>query len=205
MVVATTNALSIIGAGMIIVTYLAFPDIRTRARQLLVNLSIADFIAALATFLGATVYYDKLVETGHESKTDLNSETHDWCVVQAAFTVYGTESSILWTIAVALYMYVIIVLRRPKLGTKVLVGSYILCYGIPLILTLSLALTGYLGYEVGATPGFCAIKGSVGHNPNSTDTQVWPIIIGYELWPIHCLHCASSALHCHQMPREDKG
>ena len=176
--VTVTCIASILGSGAIILTFLCFPDIRTLARQLLVNLSVADFVVALANLVGLLAFYDKFlhgnVSTGYRRA----------CLAQAVFAVYGTQSSILWTIAIAMYMFAIIVLRKPSLGKKIAVVSYVVCWGIPLILTVWLAIDGFLGYEIGATPGFCAIKGSKGDtgNPNESRVAVYPIVVGYEMW-----------------------
>ena len=177
--VTVTCVSSIIGSGAIILTYLCFPDIRTLARQLLVNLSVADFTAALSILAGLFVFYDDFLKGGAVSEGYQRA-----CLTQAVFAVYATQSSVLWTIAIAVYMFAIIVLKKPSLGKKIVVVSYIVCWGIPLILTVWLAVAGFLGYETGATPGFCAIKGLTGDSssPDTHRTAVYPIVIGYEMW-----------------------
>ena len=46
------SSLSVLGACAIILSYAAFPELRTTARQLLLNLSITDIVLALARLLG---------------------------------------------------------------------------------------------------------------------------------------------------------
>ncbi len=201
--VATTCILSIFGAGLIVFSYLAYPNVRTRARHMLLHLSIADLFIAVPNLVGVLVAYHHTARKGHEDPNDLTADSSlsNFCVAQAAFSVLGAEMSIFWTVAVAVYMYVIIVLRRPGLGLKVLIGSCVICYGVPLCLTLALALSGHLGYEVGATPGFCAIKGSVSkHGSNSSTIEVYPIVIGYDLWlyiSFILLPILYVSIHCH--------
>lgn len=205
--VAITCILSIAGSSLIILTYFCFKDIRTLARHILVCLSIADFIVATANLIGLLFYYKRFVpahgERGHENHTANSTHNHipaHWCEVQAAFTVYGTQSSILWTIAVAAYMFVLIVLPKKRhWGNRLLLFFHVVCWGVPFILTLWLGIDGFLGFEHSATPGFCAIKGTIraeGLNGTTTHYQaIYPIILGYEVWlyiafillPIFCV------------------
>lgn len=188
--VATSCILSIFGSSLIILTYLCFKDIRTLARHLLVSLSIADFIVAMANLIGLLFYYKRFVPTTPQSGINYNNSSDNfipdhWCEVQAAFTVYGTESSIFWTIAVSLYMFVLIVLQKPLWGKRLVLLFHIICWGVPFILTVWLGVDGFLGFEHSATPGFCAIKGTIeitGSNSTETYQAVYPIIIGYEIW-----------------------
>ena len=50
--VGTASSLSLIGSALIIFTFVAYRDLRTTARQLLVNLSIADFLVASSHLVG---------------------------------------------------------------------------------------------------------------------------------------------------------
>lgn len=197
-VVGTTCTLSIIGAGLIILTYLFFTDIRTLARQLLVMLSIADLIIAVANLTG--VLTSSPYSHQDHTATDLSEESHRWCTVQAAFAVFGAESSTLWTIAVAIYMFIIIVLRKPRAARKIIPFFYLVCWGVPLVLTIWLGVDGFLGYEVGATPGFCAIRGTKPISNTTSKTVVYPIIIGYDMWiytAFIVLPILYTAIKCH--------
>ena len=50
--VGVCSCLSIVGAFAIIISYAAFPELRTTARQLLLNVSITDVLISLALLLG---------------------------------------------------------------------------------------------------------------------------------------------------------
>ena len=185
--VSITSILSMIGSLLIIVTYCLFKEIRTLARQLLVCLSVADLLVATASLLGLITNFSTKFEDV-QSTNATSVDLYNWCKTQAAFHVFGTESSILWTIAVAVYMFVLVVIR-PKMrqwGVKLVVLLYIACWGIPFILTLWLAIDGFLGYDLAATPGFCAIIGfkmRIGLDVSTEESHVvYPIIIGYEIW-----------------------
>ena len=181
-IVATTCVLSILGSSLIIVTYLAFPDIRTKARELLVFLSIADFVVAMSNLIGLFSFFEKLtIDYTHGNLTKSMKLTKDLCTAQAAFEVFGTESSIFWTLAIAVYIFIVAVLHKPSVAKKSVFLFHVICWGVPLILTLWLGIDGFLGYEVGATPGFCAITGTVVYN-STKEVLKYPIILGYELW-----------------------
>lgn len=50
--VGVCSCLSLLGACAIILSYAAYPELRTVARQLLLNLSIADIVLSLAYLWG---------------------------------------------------------------------------------------------------------------------------------------------------------
>ena len=52
--VGIASVLSMFGATSIILSYAAFPQLRTAARQLLLNLSVAHFVVVL-TYIGGLV------------------------------------------------------------------------------------------------------------------------------------------------------
>ena len=139
--VGTTCILSILGASLIILTYLAFRDLRTTARKLLVNLSVADIVVAASHFVGLFTNYERFLYNGNSKSTDIG------CSIQAAFTMYGSIASILWTIAVALYMFTVIVLRKPTTAKRTLPVYFLVCWGVPVVFTVSFGLKKYLGFE----------------------------------------------------------
>ena len=67
------------------------------------------------------------------------------CTAQAAFSVFGTESSILWTIAVAVYLFVIAFSRWPIVAKLLVPVLHVTCWGIPFIITVSLGAKQLLG------------------------------------------------------------
>ena len=157
-VVGITCVVSICGACVIILTYVAFKDLRTLARQQLVNLSVADIVVAGSHIVGLMVLkvetydgsnwraidYDNI----NISNTTLTVQER-LCRVQAGFTMCGSIASFLWSLALGLYMLMIIVLRRPEIARyMVLLVYYPVCWGLPLALTLWFALRNptYLGF-----------------------------------------------------------
>ena len=161
-VVGTACVLSVGGACLIILTFVAFKDLRTLARQQLVNLSVADILVAGSHLLGLAA----LRVENYTTRTDVISvenitnaisnatsnatftDPSVLCQVQAFFTMFGTIASFLWSLALGFYMLMIIVMRRPDIARYLLVFYYPVCWMVPLGLSLWFALENptYLGY-----------------------------------------------------------
>lgn len=93
-VVLVSCALSFVGSSLIILTYIAWSDLRTTPRRLLVYLSVSDCLSAVSYAYGVwRVFQTDSVE----------------CVVQGAVSTFANTSSFFWTVAIALYLYVFIV------------------------------------------------------------------------------------------------
>ena len=163
-----TCLLSILGAGLIIATYIAFGDLRTVARQLLVNLSLADITVAASHFVGLAALRVENYETPYNSDGsgegvgNYSTEQDTLCKVQGGFTMFGTLASFLWTLALGFYMLMVIVLKRTDVTRYLVFLYYPVCWGVPLTLTLWFGLVKptYLGFGEGADIGIIAIRGS---------------------------------------------
>ena len=133
--VGVTCLLSNLGAALIIFTYVAFKDLRTTARQLLVNLSVADIIVASCHFVGLFANYERFLF----NESLQNSTSRDpLCVTQAALLLVGDLSQYLWTTAIAVYLLLLIVLKRPSSanGTKTLAAIYLVSWGLPALVAV---------------------------------------------------------------------
>ena len=138
-----TCALSFFGNALIILTYVVFKDLRTTSRQLLVNLSVADIIVVLSHFVGLFANFERFLPP----EDFVNSTTDALCVIQGAFSVYGTVASFLWSILIAVHLIVMILFRR-QLLTKILVPIfYIASWGIPVIVIIIEGALKYFGFE----------------------------------------------------------
>ena len=164
-VVGVTCSLSMLGALLIILSYICIKDIRTKARQVLVHLSVADFGVACANFIGVCVYFDQYIRhCPFESKTSNGSffETNSnvdtvtngvntWtscevllqlCKTQAFMAAYSTLASVLWTLCLAVYIYCLVFHTNKKVHLRVIYVAYIFCWGMPLFVSLWLVITG---------------------------------------------------------------
>ena len=152
-VVGVVCGLSMIGALLIIFSYICIKDIRTKAREILVNLSVADFGAACSNFIGVNVYFDQYIRncmtvkdvngTVGPSKSPLSCHTlKDLCTAQAFFAGYFTLVSVLWTLCLSVYIYCLVVHNYRKFHIKVVYFSYVFCWVVPLLVVLWLVFTG---------------------------------------------------------------
>ncbi len=148
-IVTFLSLLSMFGAGLIIGTFLGFKELRTNARQILVQLSIADFVVATSHFLGVNFTLPKFTNKicAKYELRDHNITSDMFCQVQGGMAVFSTVASYFWTIAVAYYLLVTIVFENKKLGKVLLVLSYPLCWGFPGILVFVLGFKHYLGFR----------------------------------------------------------
>lgn len=179
-VVGVTCLLSMAGSILIIFSYLVFRDLRTKARLILVHLSIGDFGVALANLFGAVFHFDRHY---NHSITLEPKPVNYLCQGQAFVAHFSTISSVLWTIILAVFMYTFIT-KMSKLSTnankafnKYMSFSYLFCYGVALYITLWMLLTSRLGFAPYESSGWCAI---IERNHHGEDYIA--AVFGYDLW-----------------------
>ena len=152
---ALTSVLSMIGSTMIILSYICFKQMRTPARRILLHLSLMDFVVGFANFIGTVVDFNVLLYT---NKTEVPSQhkqiVEGICVAQGALALFANTSSILWTIAIAVHIYLSIMRSFAKIAANC---YWIVCYGLSLILTVWFASSSKLGPSPVAG-SWCSIK-----------------------------------------------
>ena len=143
-VVAFICALSMIGALLIILSYVCVKSIRTKTRQILVHLSVADFGVACANFVGATVYFDQYIrECNYNSSVPIPCRAvENLCTTQAFFAAYCTLASVLWTLSLAVYVHCLVVYSGSTIHIKMMRFSMLFCWGMPLLVAVWLVATG---------------------------------------------------------------
>lgn len=145
--VSLSCSLSMFGAGFIIASYLLFPKIRTKAREILVHISLMDFLTAAFNLFGIVL-----------TKTAYGHRSFSWlCQLQAALSMYGTETSVLWTIGMAVYIYARVLYEDSRPLRCITWGLYLFCYGLPAILTVWFSLSNKLGYDRLGGSGWCSL------------------------------------------------
>ena len=147
--------LSMLGAALIIFTFIAYKTLRTRARQILVQLSIADFIVAASHLVGVNVNLNKYAKyvCTNESATDINVTSDLVCKIQGGVTTYSTIGSLFWTIAMALYLLAVIVFESQRVGKWMTYVFYPLCWGLPCVVILAYAVTKSFGFHANVDTG----------------------------------------------------
>ena len=155
--VGTTCVLSIAGALAIIGAY-AFilrDSDRNRVRGILVCVSVADILVAWGHFWGITTDLERFLDVyypGNNSAIYVDQP----CSVQAVITVFGTISSFMWTVVLAMVIFVAIrcskAVAEAFYSTGALAIYHVVCWGIPLLevsILGRLELLGFADEDVG--------------------------------------------------------
>ena len=200
--VGITSILSIIGSVTIILSYIFFKELRTASRFLLLNLSLATLIVGLSNLLGAITSYKFIGR--NETVTGLYDQPlGPLCYVEAFTGVYASDSAILWTIALLVYLYISLALYRPtaKWDNIISIICMVVCWGIPLPIMIAYFAEGYFGFVPEYSPGFCTIAYS---RNGSNYSNLYRIIIGYDMFvflSFIVLPILSIVFLCHTKPK----
>ncbi|XP_053256846.1 G-protein coupled receptor 157 isoform X1 [Podarcis raffonei] len=160
--VLVSCALSFLGSSLLVGTHALWPELRTRPRQLLLYLSLADLLSAASYFYGAL--------------KDFGSSTWE-CVAQGAVSTFSNTSSFFWTMAIALYLYISIVQGSPT-GTSLLCFFHVVSWGVPLVITVLAVILKKIGYDASdVSVGWCWI------DIEAEDRILWMLLAG-KLWEI---------------------
>lgn len=216
-VVGVTCSLSILGSLLIILSYVCFRDLRTRARYILVHLSLMDLILAVSNLVGIAGNFDqRSIDSNSNYSQVLPIPFTDtiYCKIQGIFTLYSTLSSILWTILLAVFVYILVTAGNPKRITKFLMlFCYLLCYGLPLLPSFWAFFRGKVGYAPLQSSGWCTLKShhvfvsfntSANNDSDNHDycvfDDVYANFFAYNLW-ILMAFCMIGftylSVHCH--------
>ena len=155
-VVGVTCGLSMVGAILIVLSYVVMASVRTKAREILVHISLMDFMVAAANLAGVIANYEFKLKHENSSSSSYTI-INNLCLAQASFAMYGTESSVLWTICLAVYVYIRVMYNHTAIIRRVFYFFYLFCYGLPCVLTLWFALTDKLGYSKYGGSGWCSL------------------------------------------------
>ena len=177
-----TCALSIIGSLAIILSYIFIREIRSKARELLVHLSIMDLMYTTANFVGLILPYETHL-LRHPSGPEYRNYKR-LCEAQAFFAVYGTIGSILWTLGLAVYLYYRVVSHDYRITKRVVMVLYVVCYLLPLYPSLWLLVRGHLGYPKSAreSGGWCTVLIGNDKKNESEDDQNLLLIMVDDIW-----------------------
>ena len=191
------SSLSITGACLIILSYICFRDVRTKAREVLCHLSLADFGVGCSNLIGAIVHLPHYIRQCNDvdwnsSLTNLPlscSAYDDLCKTQAFFGSYCTLSSFLWSMLLALYIYTLVIDNGRVLAYRLVVFGYVFCWGMAFCVSLWLVSTHKLGYTDYGGGGWCAIRFETTrlHLPmNNADINLnkYNIIFAIDLWAL---------------------
>lgn len=142
-----STGLSMVGVSIIILTYLFIKEIRTLSRHIIVCISVADLVTCLSNVSGLLITPDATVSSLE-------------CKVQSFVGTTAVLSSFLWTMMLAVYLYVIIVKQMHSLGRRIIIPySHVLCWCLPLAINIIAISFGALGNdEDNTSSGWCWIS-----------------------------------------------
>eukprot|EP00118_Oscarella_pearsei_P027092 m.1010 g.1010 ORF g.1010 m.1010 type:complete len:388 (+) comp5454_c0_seq1:129-1292(+) len=180
-VTTVIGALSTLGCLTIVITYMAYPNLRTMTRKLLVYLSFADYFVAVGNVIGAVFQCRVLAPTSHAGE------------IQSFVNTFATMCSYFWTTFFAVYLYVVIVKGNVNLADKLVWMFHVVGWLLPAAVTTAAAVKGKLGCTKGAngntseagladdTGGWCWIKLDESHGQN----VAWMLITA-KFWEVSC-------------------
>ena len=190
-IIGVVCVLSATGSCIIILSYCCYKEHRTRARYILVHLSISNIGQVVSNFIGTVVNFDRTFKNSKNFSYDIRTDRRigeQLCTTQAFFTVYFSVCGMLWTISLAVYLYLVILSMKQAYFTRYFVWlSYVVCYGLPLLVSVWLLMISRLGYAPYSTPGYCGLMTrrpfQEGVNCDST-RYIYVEFLGYDIWII---------------------
>ena len=197
-VVGVSCCLSILGSLLIILSYILFKKRRTRAREILLHISLMDLGVALSNLIGLSVYFDRFYHDSDVADVTVPAYIDGLCKTQAFFAAYCTISSILWTTSLAAFLYFLIIYHKSRISVYFQMSSHVVCYILPLLTALWLVFTNRLGYSPLDSSGWCTLISSRYTAPRNVD--VYATVFGNDLWVcmamvvIPILYCS---IRCH--------
>ena len=147
-----------------------------------------DLGVALANLIGLSVYFDRYYNYHlytNPASHKVPSYIDGLCKTQAFFAIYCTHASVLWTIALAGFLYFVIVYPRSQIATYFLRSSYVFCYAVPFFVTMWLVMTKKLGFSPFDSSGWCSLIVTIAFDSNGQSyrkVNLVTTIIGYDLW-----------------------
>ena len=145
-IVATATLLSLLGSFLIIFTYIRFKDLRTLSRHIVVCIAISDLMSSLSSCAGLLIS-----PTSHPQ--------NNACVIQAFLGATFVLSSFLWTMFLAITLYVIIVKHNTDLAERLIFPWFHFTgWCLPLVINVVAVSLNKLGNTGDfATAGWCWI------------------------------------------------
>ena len=164
--VGSMCVLSMLGSMTIMLTFAIWKDVRTTSRKILLFLSISDFFIAASSLVGF------LIEPGGDQNSNNNK-----CKLQSFFTNSISTSSFLWTLTLAIYLYLAIVKNKQMLGKKLLPFCHFINWFLGPIINGVALYNGMLGPAAGPVGGgWCWI-----YHDASRDTSTYYFLTGEEI------------------------
>lgn len=172
--VGLTSCLSFAGSFTIILSFSCFRELRTTGRFLLFNLSVADMVLAVSNLAGVVMTFHFI--NRNESQAAADHQT--MCAIESSINLYATDCSILWTIAVMLYVYLSVAcVNCSARANRVLAFiMLIFCWGLPLIIVCAFLAKGLFRFDPDHSRGYYCTYISEG------EWKLIQVAVGYEMF-----------------------
>lgn len=165
-----SGTLSLLGASLIIVSYIAWKDFRSASRRILIYISIADFFIAGTNVIGVW----------HHGGDD------NYCKAQSFVSTTACLWSFFWTTFLAAFIYFVIAKKQRKKAEIMLKVFHVFGWGVPLIIVGTAFGLDKLGNDKDFfTSGWCWISSTL----PIEERNFWTLITG-KTWEIAaCVLC----------------
>ncbi|CAG5129552.1 unnamed protein product [Candidula unifasciata] len=117
-----TAIFSIAACLVIFSVFVAYKEIRTPSRLLLVFLSCADVVVNISSLLQTATYYKSF---------QFPKQTSFLCQTAAGVLVYSQVCSALWTLAITFYLLLCMGGHCPKVSNRVMLCFHVFCWLMP--------------------------------------------------------------------------
>ena len=147
-IIDITCTISIIGCLLIITTYALYKDIRSPSRHIIVCIGISDMFLSIANIY-ASIFVDP---------EDPNFQIK--CQIQSFIGTTSVMSSFMWTMMLAIFLFISLDRENPLLATRLIhPWFHLLSWLLPLAINLLAIFLGKLGYnDDKAAAGWCWIR-----------------------------------------------
>ena len=167
--VVLTSALSLIGAIVIIITYYAWKDMQSNSRKILVYISVADCVVVSSFMFGAFL------------PPNTNSPS---CTAQSLFYTTSNLCSIFWSTFMAVFLYVSIARKKPKLADKMFYVFHAIGWGVPVLIACLALQADVLGNDRDIySSAWCWIKVQ-DSGKNVKDSYIMWMLVTGKAWEI---------------------
>ena len=149
---AVTSGLSILGSILILLTYACYREIRSVSRHIVVCISIADLLVALSNSFAIVIA--PIIDS------QIKSIDKTACTLQSFVGTTAVLWSFLWTMTLAVYLYIDLVKGNQRLGKSLIwPWAHLVCWLLPLGINVAALLLRKLGNSGdGDTSGWCWIS-----------------------------------------------
>ena len=162
-----SSLLSVVGCLLMLISYQKYRDFRTGSRKVATWLSVSNLFLAIGYAVGSL----NLIIFRYSPDQKYCSGFSYICQAQALVTWSSALASFIWTVILALYLFVALVKRSINAANHWLawIAYYAVSLVVPIVIMGSVAGIQRLGYSPYATGGTCFISTGLNKTGNDSD------------------------------------